>query len=214
MNYSSLNYFFMMVYVRSLLVGLLVMISATTWAKDYSTTVPSPSFNGPMIQVLPQSENGVYRLAFLASEAQNLIIRVLDEDREELYRERVSGKQEFVKQFRLDQSPSGTYTFLVEGKGWKLSEAVDYIKAQPVSFDVDLVQKGESKKVLLHVEDASSEFVYVNITDAYGHQLFGDYIELNPNGYRSFNLDHIQSKQVYFNVYKDEVSIKEMIVLR
>ena len=204
-----------MVYVRSFLVGLLILLSAATWTRTYATTVPSTSFNGPIVKLFPRAENGVYRLAFQATESEDLTILVLSGSRELLYRKRLKDVSEFNKEFRLSSAPEGTYLFVVRGNGWQHVEEVEYEKKAPVNpLQVNLIHTDKSERVLLHVQGAQSDEVFVTITDAFNKVLFQDYVELNEEGIRPFNLEAISSGRIYFQVTDDLLSSGDMMVLR
>lgn len=203
----------MKVYVRSFLVALLMGISAATWAKDTTTAMASASFNGPVAKVFPQDENGVYRFSFLSQQEENLTLRVLDRDGAELYRERLSKVRQFTKQFRFSQPKEGTYTFLVAGKGWRLSEEVEY-QSPNSALTATLLETKTPKRLLLHVDGAKSEEVYVSISDDYGTILFQEYVELDEKGYRPFNMEGIRNGRYSFTVYNGQISAEDNIVLR
>lgn len=203
-----------MVYVRSFLVALLIMISAAAWTKDHTTTVPATSFNGPIVKLLPRAENGVYRLAFQTTEPENLTILVLNENRELVYRKRLKEVKEFSKEFRLSSAPEGTYRFIVRGKGWQHEEAIQFERIAPAPLNANLVFTDDPERVLLQVDGSASETVLVTIRNAYNKVLFQDYVELNEAGIRPFNLAAIPSGRIFFEVRKDEVSSGDLMVLR
>ncbi|MEM7371570.1 MAG: hypothetical protein AAF587_23350 [Bacteroidota bacterium] len=204
----------MKVYVRSLWVGLLIFFSMTTWAKDTTTATASTSFNGPMIKVVPQSESGVYHVSFLSPESVNLTIKVMDDDGKELYQERLRNVRQFSKKFRLASPKEGAYTFLVAGKGWRIKENVQYVRQIETPLKASLLTVQDPKRVLLHVSGAESDEVFVSISDAYGTLLFEEYVQLDKEGYRCFNLNHMQSGRFSFTVYDNQLSAEEMIMLR
>lgn len=181
--------------MRTLFVTLFMMASVLgVQAKAISGTSSHTTFdNEPKVQLISSKDGKKVRLIFSGSKAEDVLIRVYDEARRNLYADWIRGKQEFSLPMDLSKLEAGDYTVKLFGDGWELEREIS-VRPLSVAFDAEVFPSPNDKRFMLSVRQPNVSTVRVVVVDPFNKTLMDDQVNLNEDGTRYFNMEKVPSR--------------------
>jgi hypothetical protein len=165
--------------------------------------------------VVPDSQEGIYRLSYLSQEATPLTVSIVDDEGTLVHREYLHRRSEVNRAYRLREINAGTYSFQVATPAGTLSRQVTYpIVSVTDAFDVDLLADPEGSRYQLQLTGAPSHHVRVRIYDQAGQLLYDQRSTVAEQDNQIYNLAKVDARSVIFSVSDDEQTVARQVSLR
>ncbi|MEZ4827644.1 MAG: hypothetical protein R3C61_15380 [Bacteroidia bacterium] len=196
------------------LLGLATFSLLITSMYGQSVDNHAKSLNEAQISIVSNPVGNLFHLVYNSPTPQTLNIRVVDEEKNELYRERIKETSGFVKPLNFNQAPHGNYTVIVAGD-YGIEELALTVAEKPAPvFAADVQTFANSKRVRLNVSGEEDGSVFVEVLNSRRQTIFSDVVKLDENSGRIFNLEKASTDQVIFRVHGENDTIEKLVALK
>jgi len=193
---------------RRFLTALLVTFGTFAMASNGTANGPNSK---EKVEVVTK-EQGLYNLVYKTASSGKYKVSIFNENGRNVYSESFASEMSFTKLFNFSQMEYGTYTMVVtNGASERFTQKIEH---KPVNhLKVDLSPLDEKGKCNLAVQGSHKKSVRVVILDQNDKQLYNELIDVKSDFSRSFDLSHITSSLVKFQVISNGAVVEKNINL-
>ena len=166
------------------------------------------------IEVTATQREAVYKVTY-SSEREGLVkVHLYDAQGNRLYTDFVGKAKSFVKHYDFNGLVGGEYRFEVVGVDGKQAHTVQHVPASPVAkagLKMSVAALEEAGKFALKVQHKQATPVLVSIYDDRNELIYEDWVQVNQNFSRVYDLSKSFAKAAAFEVYTDGASVRQAV---
>ena len=168
-------------------------------------------FSSPYLKVTGTDKSSVYKMTYIASDSNDVILKIQNEKGEIFYKDYISKGSFIVKLFNLENLPHGNYQFVVSnGKEVKTAELAYGKTSEKDLISVD-ISKSDEGKYRLTVAGIVKDEVTVKIYDKKSNLITTDKVNINKGFSRLYDLTKVPVDSVKFEVLSSDMTFSKVI---
>ena len=183
------------------IVALLIVFSATTTVKASSTLDSKDA----KLKVSPLGNLNQFELTYLTNVEEKVVISILDNDNQLLYKESMGRVRSFVKPFDLGYLPSGSYKFVVTNQGGKTMESEVHvgIKDKVGGEYLSLIPRKDDKSCVVVSPLGLDRDLYLTIYNETGDEIYSDWLSQYEKVSKLYNFSKLKDEKAVRIVVSD-----------
>lgn len=186
--------------IKTIAALLIVLSTATSHASVDSTTVET------YCKLVAQNEEDNFKLIYNSTLNKSIQVKWINSKNQTVYKETISKRNSFVKQYDLDLLPDGVYKVELNAGYYSFTEDVILGDLSEVKFTI---WQMEDNSIVLSGVKPDSKQVRLIILDDDNNEIYAEGYDDKSIIQKKFNLEKVDSKEVTFALFCEGTFLKE-----